>query len=138
MVGLASVTGSVDNPMSLTESDMSALRELFVDVAGAMGKSIQDQLGVQIAASEKSLRGELTAFEKSVNGRFDALTDRVDGLTAEVGAVKAQVGQVLDRLTVIEADVNHMRAQLAGLARVDVQRRLEKLEARLDALEAQS
>jgi hypothetical protein len=29
-----------------------------------------------------------------------------------------------------------MRAQLAGLARVDVQRRLEKLEARLDALEA--
>jgi hypothetical protein len=105
------------NQMSVTESDMNVLREMLVDVAGAMGKAIADQLGAQIGA-----------FEKSVAGQFVEVNGRIDGLAG-------QVGQVLDRLTVVEGDISAMRAQLAGLARMDVQRRLEKLEARLAALE---
>lgn len=110
--------------MSLTESDMNALREMFVDVAGATAKSVTAQIGAQMGALEKSL-----------SGKIDELSGRVDGLANDMAEVKAQVGQVLDRLTVVEADVGNMRAQLAGLARVDVQRRLDKVEARLAALE---
>jgi hypothetical protein len=103
--------------MSLTESDVNVIKSMFVDEIGKAMKGLEDRTGARFVALETSMKSQFA----EVNGRIDGLT--------------GQVGQVLDRLTVVEGDISAMRAQLAGLARVDVQRRLEKVEARLAALE---
>jgi hypothetical protein len=103
--------------MSLTESDVNVLKSMFVDEIGKAMQASDDRLGVRLANLGSGLRSEIRE-----------LSGKVDGLTG-------QVGLVLDRLTVVEGDISAMRAQLAGLARVDAQRRLEKLEARMAELE---
>ncbi len=96
----------------MLESEMNALRELFADEAGKASQGLENRLGVRFFVLERAVRGEL-------------------------GDATQKLGAVLDRLTVLEADVTGMRAQLAGLARADLQRRLEQIERRLDQLEGE-
>jgi hypothetical protein len=86
------------------------LREVVADECSKSAKGTQDHLGARMVELETGIR-------------------------SEIGELRGQVGLVLDRLTVVESDISAMRAQLAGLARLDVQRRLDKLEARIAAIE---
>jgi hypothetical protein len=97
----------------MTEAEMKTLREMFVDVAGAMAKSTQEQTSAQFQALEKSMKGQFA----EVNGKLDVLTADVSTLKADIANVKRDMVEVKESLELLTS------------------KRLARIESRLDALE---